>query len=83
MDEREDSRSDGMRPEGESTGDAPADMGPDTARSKTVGTPGGIPVKDDIGVHGAAEGELDKPEPGSGAHQDAISGVKKAFGESE
>jgi len=79
MDDRESSAPDGMRRDGEPAGDAPDDMGPDTARSKTIATPGGIPVKDDIGVHGAAEGELDKALPGSGAHQDAVSSAEKAF----
>lgn len=33
----------------------------------------------EIGVHGAAEGERDKPQPGSDGQQDAISGADRAF----
>ncbi len=79
MDDRERQDQDIERDQAGSPGDAPRDMGADTARSKTIATPGGIPLKDDIGPHGAAEGEDDKPTPGSGAQRDAASGADKAF----
>lgn len=83
MDDRERNDQAGTSQAAESTGDAPKDMGPDTARAKTVGTPGGIPQKGDIGVHGAAEGELDKAKPGSEAQRDAASGAEKAWPDSK
>jgi hypothetical protein len=81
MDDRERNDEGRTRETAEPTGNAPRDMGPDTARSKTIATPGGITPKEGIGVHGAAEGELDKAEAGSGAQQDAATGGAKAWDE--
>jgi hypothetical protein len=79
MADRERQDQDSNRSRAGSAGDVPRDMGADTARSKTIATPGGIPRKGDIGPHGAAEGEHDAPTPGSGAQRDAASGADKAF----
>jgi len=58
------------------------DEGLHQARGRAVTTSGLENEIEGAGIHGAAEAEADRAQPGSGAQEDARSGAEKAFPES-